>query len=69
MCKAFDVPMKAAALQFVLAHPAIPTNIPGTRTKTHLDENLALIGQPIPAEFWGDLKDKGLIREDAPTPA
>jgi D-threo-aldose 1-dehydrogenase len=69
VCKAFEVPMKAAALQFVLAHPAIPTNVPGTRTKTHLDENLALIGYAIPAEFWADLKRKGLIRENAPTPA
>ena len=67
-CKEYNVPMKAAALQFVLAHPAIPTNIPGTRTKTHLDENLALISHPIPAEFWAALKKKGLVRENAPVP-
>jgi len=67
-CKEYNVPMKAAALQFVLAHPAIPTNIPGTRTKTHLDENLALIRHPIPAEFWAALKKKGLVRESAPVP-
>jgi len=67
-CKEYNVPMKAAALQFVLAHPAIPTNIPGTRTKTHLDENLALIRHPIPAEFWAALKKKGLVRENAPVP-
>jgi D-threo-aldose 1-dehydrogenase len=69
VCKTFAVPMKAAALQFVLAHPAIPTNIPGTRTKAHLDENLALIAHPIPAEFWRELKKQHLVREDAPTPA
>jgi D-threo-aldose 1-dehydrogenase len=61
--------MKAAALQFVLAHPAIPTNIPGTRTREHLDENLALIGAPIPGEFWSAMKKAGLIRENAPVPA
>ena len=32
VCARHDVPLKAVALQFVLAHPAIPTNIPGTRT-------------------------------------
>jgi D-threo-aldose 1-dehydrogenase len=69
VCKKFDVPMKAAALQFVLAHPLIPTNIPGTRTKAHLDENIALIGHPIPAEFWAALKKEGLVRDNAPTPA
>ncbi len=68
-CKRFNVPMKAATLQFVLAHPSIPTNIPGTRTKAHLEENVALIGHPIPAEFWIAMKAGGLIREDAPTPA
>ena len=69
VCKEYGVPMKAAALQFVLAHPAIPTNIPGTRTREHLDENLALIGLPIPGEFWAAMKKAGLIRENAPTPA
>jgi D-threo-aldose 1-dehydrogenase len=69
VCKEHDVPLKGAALQFVLAHPAIPTNIPGTRTKTHLDENIALINHAIPADFWAALKKKHLIRENAPTPS
>jgi D-threo-aldose 1-dehydrogenase len=69
VCKRFDVPLAAAALQFVLAHPSIPTNIPGTRTKTHLDQNIALIERPIPADFWAALKKEGLVREDAPVPA
>lgn len=68
VCREYEVPLKAAALQFVLAHPAIPTNIPGTRTKKHVDENVALIGRPIPGEFWAALKKQGLIRENAPTP-
>jgi len=69
VCKQFDIPMKAAALQFVLAHPAIPTNIPGTRTKVHLDENIKLIEYPIPAEFWAEMRKRGLIRDNAPTPS
>jgi D-threo-aldose 1-dehydrogenase len=69
VCKRFDVPLAAAALQFVLAHPSIPTNIPGTRTKAHLDQNIALIERPIPADFWATLKKEGLVREDAPVPA
>lgn len=68
VCKAHDVPLKAAALQFVLAHPAIATNIPGTRTRKHLDENIGLIEHAIPAEFWTALKKEGLIRENAPVP-
>jgi len=69
VCAAFDVPLKAAALQFVLAHPMIKTNIPGTRTLGHLEENLALIRHPIPAGFWAELKDQGLVRAEAPVPA
>jgi D-threo-aldose 1-dehydrogenase len=40
----------------------------GTRTVAQLDQNLAWFDRPIPAAFWADLKAKGLLREDAPTP-
>jgi D-threo-aldose 1-dehydrogenase len=69
VCKEFGVALKAAALQFVLAHPCVPTIIPGTRSLAHLQDNLKQISAPISAEFWGELKRKGLLREDAPTPA
>ena len=68
VCREYDVPLPAAALQFVLAHPAIPTIVPGTRTVAQLEQNLAWIAHPIPAGFWSDLKGQGLLREDAPTP-
>jgi D-threo-aldose 1-dehydrogenase len=69
VCKEYDVPLPAAALQFVVAHPAIPSFIAGTRTVKQLDQNLAWFDHPIPADFWADLKKKGLLREDAPVPA
>ncbi len=68
VCKAHKVALPAAALQFVLAHPAVPTVIPGTRTVGQLEQNLDLINAPIPNEFWADLKRKQLVREDAPVP-
>jgi D-threo-aldose 1-dehydrogenase len=34
-----------------------------------LGKNLQWFGHPIAGEFWADLKMKGLLREDAPTPA
>jgi D-threo-aldose 1-dehydrogenase len=68
VCKRHDVPLKAAAMQFVLAHPMIRTNIPGTRTAAHLTENLAMARHPIPAGFWAELKREGLLRADAPVP-
>ena len=68
VCTDHAVPLPAAALQFVVAHPAIPSFIAGTRTVEQLEKNLAWFSHPIPSEFWADLKSKGLIREDAPTP-
>ena len=69
VCRDHDVPLPAAAMQFVVAHPAIPSFIAGTRTVEQLDKNIAWFSHPIPAEFWAELKSKGLIRENAPTPA
>ena len=68
VCAEHAVPLPAAALQFVVAHPAVPSFIAGTRTVVQLEKNLAWFTHPIPSEFWTDLKSKGLIREDAPTP-
>jgi D-threo-aldose 1-dehydrogenase len=68
VCRDHDVPLPAAALQFVVAHPAVPCFMAGTRTVEQLDRNLVWFDQPIPAAFWADLKAKGLLREDAPTP-
>ncbi|MCB8882052.1 aldo/keto reductase [Acidisoma cellulosilytica] len=69
ICREFSVSLKAAALQFVLAHPAIPTVLAGTRSAKHMKENIALLSQGIPAEFWDALRQSDLIRPDAPTPA
>ena len=69
VCAAHNVPLAAAALQFVVAHPAIPSFIAGTRNVEQLQQNLAWFSHPIPPAFWTDLKAKGLVREDAPVPA
>ena len=68
VCKEFQVPLPAAALQFVVAHPAVPTFMAGTRTVKQLKQNITWFSHPIPSEFWTALKSKRLIREDAPTP-
>ncbi|MCL4143104.1 UNVERIFIED_CONTAM: hypothetical protein GTU68_058190 [Idotea baltica] len=68
VCKDYDVPLPAAALQFVVAHPAIPSFIAGTRTVEQLQKNLEWFSHPIPSDFWSTLKTNGLLREDAPVP-
>ncbi|MEJ8846981.1 aldo/keto reductase [Variovorax rhizosphaerae] len=69
VCAQYQVPLPAVALQFVVAHPAIPSFIAGTRTVEQLEQNLRWFSHPIPPELWRDLKRKGLLREDAPVPA
>lgn len=69
VCAAFNVPLPAAALQFVVAHPAVPSFCAGTRTVEQLRQNLDWFSHPIPAAFWTELKSRGLLREDAPVPA
>jgi D-threo-aldose 1-dehydrogenase len=67
-CAQHKVPLPAAALQFLLAHPAIASHVPGTRTVQQMEQNIAWVSHPIPAAFWQDLKLSGLLRQDAPTP-
>jgi len=68
VCAEYGVPLPAAALQFVVAHPAVPSFIAGTRTVAQLRQNLAWFEHPIPVAFWAELKRRSLLREDAPVP-
>lgn len=68
-CKQFNVPLPAAAMQFVAAHPAIVNVCVGARDMEQWNSNFEFLNYPIPADFWASLKKAGLIREDAPTPA
>ena len=68
VCRRYGVDLKAAALQFVLAHPAVGTAVPGAQSVDELEENFALVGQEIPGDVWAEMKLEGLIPRDAPTP-
>ena len=69
VCARHAVPLAAASMQFVLAHPAVVSHVPGTRTVAQLDQLLAWNDHPIPAQFWAEMTHEGLIRKDAPAPA
>lgn len=68
VCAQHSVSLPAAALQFLLAHPAVASHVPGTRNVAQMDQNIALVNEAIPPEFWKELKYKSLLRQDAPTP-
>lgn len=61
--------IKAAALQFSLAHPATVAAIPGATRPSRIAEDVAALDEKIPAAFWQDLRDERLIAATAPVPA
>ena len=67
-CDLYGVPLKAAALQFGLAHPAVVSTVPGPRSAAEARENAAMAQHPIPGGVWEEMRGRGLIPEAAPTP-
>jgi D-threo-aldose 1-dehydrogenase len=67
-CEAFGVPLRAAALQFVLAHPAVELVLAGAQTVAQWQDTLAMLRTPIDAGFWQALSTHQLVPGDAPLP-
>ena len=68
-CARHGVPLRAAAMQFAMAHPAVVSLVAGVRSVDHLDEYPALLRRPIPGELWDELRADALIHPDAPVPS
>jgi D-threo-aldose 1-dehydrogenase len=62
------VTMKAAGLQFALAHPAVAAVIPGASRPGRIAEDRAALDAAVPADFWRELRQAGLVHPDAPLP-
>ena len=68
VCKAFNVPLPAAALQFPLTHPAVCNVLPGPRSPQELDGILDWWDTKIPEALWSTLADEGLLAPGTPIP-
>ncbi len=66
---AFSVPVRAAALQFPLAHVAVNIVLLGAQDVAQWQDALAMMAHPIPAAFWDTLRARGLLPEAASPPA
>ncbi|AEM85520.1 aldo/keto reductase [Streptomyces violaceusniger] len=62
------ISVKAAALQFALAHPATAAVIPGATRPSRIAEDVAALDETVPAAFWTELRDAGLVSPLAPLP-
>ena len=65
---AHGVSIKAAALQFSLANPAVAAAIPGASRPERIAEDISALAEVVPAAFWQDLRDARLVSERAPLP-
>ncbi|MEI8240548.1 MAG: aldo/keto reductase [Actinomycetota bacterium] len=52
VCKEFDVPLPAAAIQFVLRHPAVTRVVVGARSPAEVVDDVGYAQAAIPAELW-----------------
>jgi D-threo-aldose 1-dehydrogenase len=68
ICDRYDVPLAAAAIQFPLAHPQVASVLIGARSVEELDDDIDLLGVPIPDALWHDVKAAGLLDADVPVP-
>ena len=68
VCARHGVPLKAAAIQFPLGHPAVTSVLIGCRSATEIDENITMFETPIPGELWAELKAERLLGAEIPTP-
>lgn len=68
LCEEHGVPIKAAALQFSLAHPAVAAVVPGSSKPARIAEDVAALSVDIPAAFWHELRSSGTVAAAAPLP-
>nr|WP_156337129.1 aldo/keto reductase [Paenibacillus dakarensis] len=62
------ISIKAAALQFSLANPAVAAVIPGASRPERIAEDTAALHTVIPASFWEEMREQKLVSPYAPLP-
>ena len=61
VCRRFDVPLPAAAIQYPLRHPASTVVVIGAKTAAQVKGNVEWFERDIPEELWTTLEAEGLI--------
>ncbi|MEH7608609.1 aldo/keto reductase [Priestia megaterium] len=63
-----QISIKAAAVQFSLANPAVAAVIPGASRPERIAEDKAALNTAIPAAFWEEMREQKLVVPHAPLP-
>ena len=68
VCDRHGVALRAAALQFVFGHEAVISAVPGAATVAEVEDNVQVMQVEIPPDLWDEIKARGLLPEEVPTP-
>ena len=63
VCARHAVELPAAALHFVLAHPAVASVIPGATSEEQVRDIARWATADVPGALWQELEREGLIEE------
>jgi D-threo-aldose 1-dehydrogenase len=66
ICAAHGTPIRRAAVQFAMAHPAVVSVVLGAVKPAEAEANAVDSEQTIPVALWRDLKSAGLLDPAAP---
>ncbi len=61
VCGRHGVAIAAAALHYVLAHPAVTAAVVGARSAYEVSENVRHLATPVPSELFDELEAEGLL--------
>ena len=64
----YEISIKAAALQFSLANPAVAAVVPGASKPERIVEDQNALNTVIPAAFWEEMREQKLVAPNAPLP-
>ncbi|MGY4282571.1 D-threo-aldose 1-dehydrogenase [Bradyrhizobium sp. LM2.7] len=68
LCRKHGTELKAAALQFCIAHPAVTVAVLGARNAAEAADNIAMSQSVVPPAFWQELRARKLVDARAPLP-
>ncbi|QIS03600.1 aldo/keto reductase [Nocardia brasiliensis] len=58
-CAKYEVPLRAAALQFPRRHPAVTRTVVGASTPDQVADTVAMLNHPVPGALWHELASPG----------
>jgi D-threo-aldose 1-dehydrogenase len=56
VCRRYDVPLAAAALQFSVRSELITSTVVGVSAPERIEQTLRLVATPVPDDLWPDLE-------------